>query len=52
MDLKIFGIRAEKSRWLYIDFGFIINICLGSIYAFSIFRPHLEKNMEYICYSK
>lgn len=43
MDLKILGIRAEKGRWLYVVFGSIVNICLGSIYAFSIFRPHLEK---------
>lgn len=42
-DLKILGIKAESGRWLYVVFGLTINLCLGSIYAFSIFRPHLEK---------
>ncbi len=35
--------RAEIGRWLYVFFGLTINICLGAIYAFSIFRPPLEK---------
>ncbi len=43
MDFKILGIKANNGRWLYVAFGLIINICLGSIYAFSIFRPNLEK---------
>uniref|UniRef100_A0A7V5K239 MFS transporter n=1 Tax=Thermodesulfobacterium geofontis TaxID=1295609 RepID=A0A7V5K239_9BACT len=42
-DLKVLGMKAESGRWLYVVFGLIINICLGAIYAFSIFRPPLEK---------
>lgn len=41
--LKVFGIKAENGRWFYVFFGLTINICLGAIYAFSIFRPPLEK---------
>jgi len=42
-DLKVLGMKAESGRWLFVIFGLIINICLGAIYAFSIFRPPLEK---------
>lgn len=42
-EVKVFGMKAESGRWLYVIFGLIINICLGAIYAFSIFRPPLEK---------
>ncbi len=42
-EVKILGMRAESGRWVYVIFGLIINVCLGAIYAFSIFRPPLEK---------
>jgi MFS family permease len=42
-NLKVLRIKAESGRWLYVIFGFTINICLGTIFAFSIFRPPLEK---------
>jgi MFS family permease len=42
-ELKVLGMKAERGRWWYVVFGLIINICLGAIYAFSIFRPPLEK---------
>ncbi len=42
-ELKVLGMKAENGRWWYVVFGLIINICLGAIYAFSIFRPPLEK---------
>jgi len=44
MDEKIFGMDLEKGRWMYVVLGLIINICLGAIYAFSVFRPALEKH--------
>jgi MFS family permease len=34
---------AEKGRWLLIVLGFIINICLGSVYAYSLFGKQLAK---------
>ncbi|MEM2083731.1 MAG: OFA family MFS transporter [Nitrososphaerota archaeon] len=33
----------KKNRWLFIISGFIINLCLGAIYAYSIIAVHLMK---------
>lgn len=41
-DLKLFGIDAAKGRWVFVAIGLLINVCLGSIYAFSVFRKPLE----------
>lgn len=39
-DKHILGLPIERGRWLYVLLGLIINICLGSIYAWSVFvRP-------------
>jgi MFS family permease len=35
--------KLETTRWLYVGVGFLINICLGAVYAFSVFRPPLQK---------
>lgn len=40
--LTILGMAAEKGRWLLVFVGLLINVCLGSIYAFSVFRKPLE----------
>lgn len=45
-DLQLFGMAAEKGRWVFVATGLLINICLGSIYAFSIFRKPLEALWE------
>ena len=42
-EKKLFGMPAEKGRWLLIVLGFIINICLGSVYAYSLFGKQLAK---------
>ncbi|WAC05001.1 MAG: MFS transporter [Methanoregula sp.] len=34
---KIFGLGAEKGRWGLVILGMIINLCLGSIYSWSVF---------------
>jgi MFS transporter, OFA family, oxalate/formate antiporter len=34
---KIMGMDAEKGRWLLIILGMVINLCLGSIYSWSVF---------------
>lgn len=41
-DLRLFGMEAAKGRWVFVVTGLLINVCLGSIYAFSIFRKPLE----------
>ena len=41
-NLTLFGMEAAKGRWVFVAIGLSINICLGAIYAFSIFRKPLE----------
>lgn len=41
-NLKLFGMAATQGRWLFVLIGLSINICLGSIYAYSVFRKPLE----------
>lgn len=45
-DSKLFGMKAESGRWLIIALGFIINICLGSVYAYSVFRNHVRDGFD------
>jgi OFA family oxalate/formate antiporter-like MFS transporter len=35
---RLFGMKAETGRWIFVILGFIINICLGSVYAYSVFK--------------
>jgi MFS family permease len=45
-DLKVFGMSANAGRWFYVLLGLIINICLGAVYAYSVFKKPLEKLFE------
>jgi MFS family permease len=36
-DAKVFGMPPESGRWLYVVLGLIMNVCLGAVYAYSIF---------------
>ncbi|MDD1706976.1 MAG: OFA family MFS transporter [Methanoregulaceae archaeon] len=36
-DESLFGMPAEKGRWGLIVLGMIINLCLGTIYSWSVF---------------
>ena len=36
-DLRILGMAAEKGRWILIVLGMALNLCLGSIYSWSVF---------------
>ena len=42
-DIKLFGLPAEKGRWLLIPLGITVLLCLGTVYSWSIFRKPLEK---------
>lgn len=42
-DIKLFGMPAEKGRWLLIPLGLTVLLCLGTVYSWSIFRKPLEK---------
>jgi len=37
VDESLFGMPAEKGRWGLIVLGMIINLCLGTIYSWSVF---------------
>jgi len=39
---KIFGMPAETGRWVFVILGFIINLCLGSVYAYSVFAKPIR----------
>lgn len=41
-NMKVMSSSPEGGRWLLIATGFLINLCLGAIYSFSIFRKPLE----------
>lgn len=40
-EQKLFGMPAKQGRWILVLLGFIINLCLGSVYAYSIFGKQL-----------
>ncbi|MBC7099639.1 OFA family MFS transporter, partial [Candidatus Bipolaricaulota bacterium] len=42
MQERIFGLKPEAGRWGYVLLGLLINLCLGAVYAFSVFRKPLE----------
>jgi MFS family permease len=46
---KVLGMDAEKGRWALIILGMIINLCLGSIYSWSVFvgplTDHFTKDL-------
>ncbi len=38
----VFGLPANRGRWLLIPLGMTVLLCLGSVYSWSIFRTPLE----------
>jgi len=38
----VFGMKPEKGRWMYIFLGLIMNICLGTVYSWSVFTTDLK----------
>ncbi len=41
-DAKVFGMPAKAGRWCFVILGIIINMCLGAVYAYSVFKKPLE----------
>ncbi len=41
-EMRVLGLPAEKGRWGFVVLGFLINLCMGAVYAFSVFRTPLE----------
>lgn len=44
-ELTVFGLPANLGRWLLIPLGMNVLLCLGSVYAWSIFRKPLESEL-------
>lgn len=42
-DVKVLGMPAESGRWLLVAVGTIIELCLGSVYAYSVLSVPLKK---------
>jgi MFS transporter, OFA family, oxalate/formate antiporter len=45
-DLKLFGLPASQGRWLFIPLGITAQLCLGTVYSWSIFRKPLETALK------
>ncbi|MGG6267763.1 L-lactate MFS transporter [Leptolyngbya sp. AN03gr2] len=41
-NVTLFGMPAEKGRWLFIPLGILALLCLGTVYSWSIFRTPLQ----------
>jgi len=41
-NTKLFGMKPESGRWIFVLLGFVINICLGSVYAYSVFKKPVQ----------
>lgn len=41
-DLKLFGLPARQGRWVLIPLGIVAQLCLGTVYSWTIFRKPLE----------
>ncbi len=41
---KLFGLSPETGRWVYVVTSLIMYLCLGSVYAYSIFLPVIKES--------
>jgi len=42
----VFGMKPEKGRWMFVVLGLIMNICLGTVYSWSVFTADLSKYFQ------
>src|SRR5208283_1770559 len=42
-DVKVYGMPPETGRWVFVLAGMIMNLCLGTVYAWSVFRKPLQE---------
>jgi len=38
----VFGMKPETGRWIFIMLGLVMNICLGTVYSWSVFTTDLK----------
>ena len=42
-DATVYGMAPETGRWVFVLAGLIMNLCLGTVYAWSVFRKPLQE---------
>src|SRR5512144_2104444 len=42
-EAAVFGLPARTGRWLFVFVGMVMNICLGTVYAWSVFRKPITQ---------
>src|SRR5271166_6827900 len=42
-DVTVYGMPPETGRWVFVLAGLIMNLCLGTVYAWSVFRKPLQE---------
>lgn len=45
-DIKLFGMSAERGRWVFVVLGLVMCVCLGAVYAYSIFLAPVRETMN------
>ena len=40
--VTVYGMPPESGRWVFVFAGLIMNLCLGTVYAWSVFRKPLQ----------
>ncbi len=40
--VSVYGLSAESGRWVFVITGMIMNLCLGTVYAWSMFTKPLQ----------
>jgi MFS family permease len=40
---KLFGMKPEAGRWIFVILGMVIELCLGTVYAWSVFKGPVQK---------
>ncbi|MFW6390021.1 MAG: MFS transporter, partial [Halanaerobiales bacterium] len=46
MSYSNFKSDTGSRRWIYILLGILINICLGTVYSWSVFRKPIEETLQ------
>lgn len=46
LELTVFGLPANRGRWLLIPLGMSVLLCLATVYSWSIFRKPLEGELN------
>ena len=43
IDATLFGMRVRTGRWAFVLAGMLMNVYLGTVYAWSVFRTPVAK---------